>query len=571
MLLTACSNSGRNSNNQDLSNPAPTPAVQNAIAPAAAPDAARGAKLYEEKCAACHGTNGDGAGPQAAAIRAQGQTVANLIDPNKTRATKPSDWFQIITNGRLQNLMPPFSGSLNPQDRWDVIAYTWALGTRPDALSSGKAVFEANCAQCHSAANLGKPDLLARSALNDILAAMGRGDQHRPNTQLSEIQRGQAANYVRSLAYRYADPVAIRDATLKGAGVLSWQVENKSAGGTVPANVPVVLHVYDANSEVFTRSTTLDANGVVKFDQLPVRRDYFYEPEMIYNGARFFGAPAQITGTALAPRPFVIYEVSNDAGQISISDFHYFVQGADEGKLSIAEVYSIDNTGDRAYIAKPMQSLRFSLPPDATNIRFDGPGIGARFIRDGDILIDMDAVTPGKPASGLTLIYEIPYRNRKTIEREMFYPVKKWDVVMPGLALRASGGGLVDRGQQQVQNTSFNLFAAEQGMPKAGPLRFEISGQLRAGPAPGSDNLSIGVGVGLFVLSLGMLYLSVLRGRALRAGVGAAANDKVMRQALLQAVADLDDEFEAGKLNEADYCNQRDALMSRLLAAKNRK
>ncbi len=569
VLSSACSFSGRSRVPQDLSKPAPTPVVAEAVVPPAPPDATRGAKIYEQKCAACHGAAGDGNGPQAAAIRAQGKQVANLIDPAKNRAVKPSDWYQVVSNGRLQNLMPLFSGSLKPQERWDVLAYTWALGTRPNNISAGKTLFEAQCVQCHTTASLGKPEILARSALNDTLAAMAKGEHHRANAQLTEAQRGYLTDYVRSLAYQYADPVAIKDAALKGDGILAWQVSNQTPGARLQPNLPVTLHVYDATSEVFTRTAVTSDNGLAQFSQLPARRDYFYEPEIVYNGARFFGAPAQITTTNLAPRPFAIYEVTNDASVISISDFHYFVQDADEGKLSIAEVYSVDNRSDRAYVAKTLQSLRFALPSDATNIRFDGPGIGARFMRDGDILIDMDAVIPGARASSLTLIYDIPYRNNKIIEREMFYPLQKWDVVLPSKELRATGAGLVDRGPQQVQNTTFNLFVADKGLVAAGKIRFELIGQPRAAAVPGSDNLSIGIGVGLLVLSLGLLYLAVLRGRVLRAGGSPAiSGDKVVRQALLQAVADLDDDFEAGKLAEADYHQQREALLSHLAPLK---
>ena len=38
------------------------------LAPAKAPDPARGAALYAENCASCHGANGDGHGPQAAGL-----------------------------------------------------------------------------------------------------------------------------------------------------------------------------------------------------------------------------------------------------------------------------------------------------------------------------------------------------------------------------------------------------------------------------------------------------------------------------------------------------------------------
>ncbi len=92
----------------------PPPQVSTA-APQTA-DATHGAAIFKDKCAACHGPNGEGlVGPK-------------LHDP-ALLAQFDDAWFRdTITNGRPSKGMPTWGTVLSPQDINDVIAFlrTWA-------------------------------------------------------------------------------------------------------------------------------------------------------------------------------------------------------------------------------------------------------------------------------------------------------------------------------------------------------------------------------------------------------------------------------------------------------------
>lgn len=90
------------------------------------PDAeslARGAQLYSENCAVCHGDKGDGKGPAAAALPTP---PANFLDAHHSGMYNPGEKFWIIGNGSKGTGMPPFPG-LPPADRWHVINYILSL------------------------------------------------------------------------------------------------------------------------------------------------------------------------------------------------------------------------------------------------------------------------------------------------------------------------------------------------------------------------------------------------------------------------------------------------------------
>lgn len=85
---------------------------------AAAPAIARGARLYEEQCAGCHGADGSGGGPaaQGLAKRPSDLTAAHLF------AHSSGDLFWWISHGR-GDAMPGFADVMDEGQRWDVIAF----------------------------------------------------------------------------------------------------------------------------------------------------------------------------------------------------------------------------------------------------------------------------------------------------------------------------------------------------------------------------------------------------------------------------------------------------------------
>jgi high-affinity iron transporter len=101
------------------------------LAPRTAPDVSRGAALYRDNCASCHGASGDGRGPMA----------ANMEPPpidftDRARAAERSAFalYQVIEQGLEGTAMGSFS-HLPAEDRW-ALAFHSGRFAYPQALAA---------------------------------------------------------------------------------------------------------------------------------------------------------------------------------------------------------------------------------------------------------------------------------------------------------------------------------------------------------------------------------------------------------------------------------------------------
>ena len=99
------------------------------------PDISNGARIFADNCTECHGILGDGRGDLVAAGSVP--QPLDMTDLRLTAAKSPLEWFEIITEGRIENLMPPWSNALSEGERWDVALYAYTLAYDEFAAGCG--------------------------------------------------------------------------------------------------------------------------------------------------------------------------------------------------------------------------------------------------------------------------------------------------------------------------------------------------------------------------------------------------------------------------------------------------
>jgi high-affinity iron transporter len=138
------------------------------LAPPKAPDPLRGAALYSENCAACHGANGDAKTPIA----------ANMDPPpiaftDRTRANERSIFalYQVIDQGLEGTAMASFR-HLPAEDRWALALHAGRFAFPAALESEGQRIWQGD-----KALRAGIPDLAALTALTPAALARQIGPE----------------------------------------------------------------------------------------------------------------------------------------------------------------------------------------------------------------------------------------------------------------------------------------------------------------------------------------------------------------------------------------------------------
>ncbi len=138
------------------------------ISPLLPPDLSSGREVFSTNCGSCHGLTGKGDGEKVDNLPSTPPSLGSL---EYSRKISPTVWFQVVTNGRIDRLMPGFSNSLSDRQRWDVVAYLMSIEVSPNQLADGSLAFAEYCQTCHGIEGRGgtAPDLTGTQNLQRSL------------------------------------------------------------------------------------------------------------------------------------------------------------------------------------------------------------------------------------------------------------------------------------------------------------------------------------------------------------------------------------------------------------------
>ncbi len=464
---------------------------------------------------------------------------------------------------------------------------------------AGMAIYQARCASCHGATGLGDGEMaplsinppppigtgayLAAADLATMRQMVLQGNMQRgmppfgPGTS-NPLSETDVTNVLAALYDLGGSSSVLPEVMVRG------RVVNGTTGQTITEPLAIELNAFTRNfDQTVAITTTLDSEGNFTFSLTDVSPNWAFIPRVLYEGIDFSGDVFQFNSAQVEQDVTIqVYDATREDGNIVVTQWH-IVADIVGGVLRLGEVFIFVNQGDEVYVGAagdPMEgTLRLPLPPEVQTPIFQRGFTGAESFlpanelrRVGDDWVDLFPLYPDGGGMILLAQYDLAYPGSLTLERPVYYAVQSLSLVLPqGVTLDPADGwgeGVVQNMGAQGTFVTYRYAAATPGstitMRLSGePVFTAPSNTLDAAALGRNENNELFIGVlALAAVLGGAFYFYRSRQAAPALEEAEPALDK---EDLLQAIAELDDQYEDGELSEAEYLAERQRLKVMLL------
>ncbi len=557
LLLSACAGLGGEPEIVATVRPPaePTPVIS---AESWRPDIAAGARLFARHCTDCHGV--DGAGQGDLVLAGSIPPPIDMTDLELVGAKSPLEWYDIITHGLIENLMPPWQNALSDAERWDVALYTYTLGYTDDMLARGESLWRERCADCAPPVQI--PPVFSDADYARQLAQM----PFAPALSQAELKAAVAYARVQSLEARPVDATAA-----ELPGVIRGRVEQGTAGSALPPDLAVQLQFGDSAAGISRAETVAAADGSFSFADIPLTDEFTYVISAAYAGRLFnLRLPAGFSQDDVAI--ITVYDAAHDPFVVSVSRIDLIVEALNLDGMGrgvyVSQIIRYRNDSDRLYTSgrgfddgrEAVLLLQF---PDGARL-LSNDAAGRYIVIEGieslpDSVIDTLPLPPGD-FHEVALQYFFPDEDGLRFEQD-FNNVVDAEVSIalgPGLEVESDWLRLAESSSGRA------VYRGQLSQTVDPRLSFGISGAPFESKSFGAAVISSESLPALMLIGGAALALALGAGYALRRRRRSEETDDA--DALLRQLAQLDAEHESGQINHDLWHHQRRALKARLAA-----
>lgn len=340
-----------------------------------------------------------------------------------------------------------------------------------------------------------------------------------------------------------------------GDGTINGQIVNGTTGVLPEQPFNVTLISYNNSEAENTSTTKATANGTFSFTGLSTSANYTYEVDVTYKDITYTSelfsfeeGETQISGGVY------IYETTDDLSVLSVSLSHMIVYTTD-ANLTVREVYYLTNTSSLAFTGL----LPFSLPAEATPTDMAASLVWTT-TGGGNAVVDTVPIIPGQRQVDYT--YTLPASDTYSLSRHVPLPMDQFNLLIQNGAYQVTSPELTKTDPLDISGMSFDYYTG--GPLQANqPLAITLT---QGGAAGGANTLAVWLGViGLIIVIVAVILFFRMRGqKTAPAYAGPAAEDSGRWEQLLDELAALDDQLEAGTISEEEYQTLRDQLKNEL-------
>ena len=358
---------------------------------------------------------------------------------------------------------------------------------------------------------------------------------------------------------------------------------NGTSGGAVPGNLPVTLHAIDGVAgRVASYNAITDGQGAFHFEEVAPLPGGSYVLVMDFGGMRYSSLleEKELAG----PVELEVFDTTDELAVVEIQRQAMIIADIDETTREIRalEVLSLENASDRTLLPElsnitnpaDINFLRFSLPQGAADLNVQSTLPGGDTIPMGTGFAVTAPVPPG--SHQVTYSYSFPYEgDSTTFNQRLIQGATQYQVLAPVALSQMRIAPLEGKPRIDVDGTPFLVWEGTDIPPRQGVV-LQFSNLPQPGPVTVVMQSLSGTELWLTVIPVflasalaALLLYGWARGRreSPAESIEASAPEQRRRQSLVQAVAILDDRFEQGQVDDAQYRERREELMRSLRQA----
>jgi len=481
-----------------------SPQTIDVVAPDIEPNLLLGERIFAENCVRCHGLRGAGDGDLVLSGQVQG--LPDFTDPTQHEGKTAQDYYRQVTLGNLENLMPPFSGSLNDNERWAVANFVFTLVDAPVSVAAeGRAGLD-------------------YVALSDKTT----------NTTYEESSNS-------------------------ATGVVTGTVTLATESTALPEYLTATLYVFDMDMKEQSFETTVNSDGTYQFSNVTIDDQHSYYVSVPY-GDGFFnsdflrGSPE----TSNMILNVTLYDVTDDSSVLQLTSVLTQVDLLSDNTLRIWQMYNWVNNSDKLFstVSASGQQLSVHIPvPNGASLA-DSNDM-TRFIYDSEngYVYDSYPLLPNQEHS-FYLQYTAPFSGEWELNQQFDYELTGvYQVYADEAIFDLEANGWAATQTQEFQGVVYRGLGT---VGNAASLAITISSK---GVSVNFDKQTMGMILTVFgIVFIGIAALLFVKGSP----VSKPLNSEKQIQDLMEGIVELDSMYQAGSISEEKYKKRRKILKAQL-------
>ena len=347
------------------------------------------------------------------------------------------------------------------------------------------------------------------------------------------------------------------------AGSIGGRVLNKTLNEKAMDGLEVTLYRYNEKETLELGRTKTDQNGHYYFDGINGDEGNIYYAATFYKEIEYFTSAINLEQEKAESSHLNVYETTDRDEDIRIKMHHIFLESGGP-PFEIREAMVLENRGNRTYVgSKEVQpgkreTLRISLPDKATGLQYMHPAI----VNTEGGFSDTKEIKPG--TKNIIFSYRInPAKSNYTFKKDL-------DLETDNLRFIFSDAGISARSDQLAPGRPLTnkehrfLYLSGKDFSKGSQVLVTLSlpGQ------PVGENIFKGVIIGLAILLVGAGFAFSYRKRR-NSGENEGSPESegldlsMERKTLLQAIADLDEQYESDGIDVQTYHRKRSEYLKK--------